>query len=258
MSDLLIEPEQKAKQYSKLQVDFSERPFRLDDPRDQSNAGLSLLELLQDKKQDALTLAADRNKQPAQGEKHTMSSRVFSWGWTFDIKDANGKSEGIVDQKVLNLRKTFEYKDENGKTKATGQERLFSWGTKIDVYDENGKPIGGIHEEIFKGWLHTYTVYKIVDPQGKEVAKSAKLELAATDFTMTNPKGETIATMHRPWLNWVRDNWSIDIKNPQEVDKRILYMIPAYKTAADAERREKEREEEEEEERRRKNNDDDN
>lgn len=178
--------------------------------------------------------AADKTAAP---ESHTMSSRIFSWGWTFDIYDSAGKSEGIVDQKIFNLRKTFEYKDENGQTKAKGQERLLSWGTKIDVYDEKGTSIGGIQEHVFQSWWKPHTVYSIVDAQGKELAKSEKLEFFATNFKLTNEKGETVAKIHRPWLNFVRDNWTIDIVKPDEVDKRILYMIPAYKTSADADRR---------------------
>lgn len=211
--------------------------------------------------QYVLAAAKSGDKAAAPPEEHTMSSRILSWGWTFDITDKNGKSEGMVDQRVLNLRKTFDYKDENGNTKARGQERLFSWGTKIDVYDENGKAIGGIQEQIFKSWWHPYTVYSIVDAQGKEVAKSEKLELLATNFTLTNEKGEKIATIHRPWLNFLRENWTVDIEKPDEVDKRILYMIPAYKTAADAERKAEEEEEQrkkDEEEEKSRSNDDDN
>lgn len=195
---------------------------------------------------ERLLLTAATAKAPAAPvEKHTMSSRVLSWGWTFDIKDGNGQPEGIVDQKLLNFRKTFEYRDENNQKKATGQERLFSWGTKIDIYDEKGQPIGGIQEQVFKSWWKPYTVYSVVDAQGKEIAKSEKLEAFETDFTLSNNKGEKIATIHRPWLNFIRDNWTISITKPDEVDKRILYMIPAYKTSADAERRARAQEEEE-------------
>lgn len=199
-----------------------------------------------------LTLVSDREAKPSfvaaktdapPAEHHTMSSRVFSWGWTFDIKDEQGRSEGVVDQKMLHLRKTFEYKDANDVTQATGKERLFSWGTKIDVTDSSGKPIGGFQEEVFKSWWHPHTIYSIVDDKGNKVATSEKVEFLATDFTLTNNKGETIAKVHRPWLNWVRENWQIDIQKPGEVDKRILYMIPAYKTSADADRRAAEEEE---------------
>ena len=205
-----------------------------------------------------LVLAAAKTADKPGHEEHTMSSRIISWGWTFDITDKNGRSEGTVDQKVLNLRKTFEYKDENGATKAKGQERLFSWGTKIDVYDENGKVIGGIQEQVFKSWWKPYTVYSIVDAQGKQIASSEKLEFLATDFTLKNDKGEKIATIHRPWLNFIRENWTVDILKPDEVDKRLLYMIPAYKTAADAERKAQEEEEQRKKDEEEKNNSDNN
>lgn len=243
MSELLIEPERKA-----------ERNHGAVDLLEKEQPSLSLLELALDSKTDSSRLQLAAAKKPGVAETHTMAPRFLTLDWKFDIKDENGKSEGVIDQQLLNLRKTFDYKDASGKTIATGQERLFSWGTKIDVYDENGKQIGGINEQLFKGFFHTYTVYSIVDAQGKELAKSAKFELGATDFTLTNPKGEKIATIHRPWLNWLRDNWTIDIMKPQEVDKRILYLIPAYKTVADAERKAAE---EAEEERKRKNKDDD-
>ena len=202
-------------------------------------------------------LRGSRPVPPKPVETHSMAPRFLSWGWTFDIKDANGKSEGVIDQKLLNWTKTFEYRDENNNKLATGRENIFSWGTKIDVTDANGKYIGGLQENVFSSWWKPYTVYSVVDENGKEIAKSEKVEVFATDFTMKNPKGETIANIHRPWFNWLRDNWTIDIFKPNEVDKRILYMIPAYKTSVDAERKaKKEAEEAEEEDRKNKDNDD--
>ena len=198
-------------------------------------------------------VAAGKAQPPV--ERTTMAPRFLTWGWTFDIKDANGRPDGVVDQKMLNWTKTFEYQDNNGKMLATGRENLFSWGTKIDITDDKGQPIGTLKEEILKSWWKTYTTYSILDAAGKEVATSDKVEWLGTDFTLKNKKGEVIATIHRPWVNWLRDNWTIDVHKPNEVDKRILYMIPAYKTSVDYERQQKKEEEEAEEERRRKEDD---
>jgi len=201
------------------------------------SAGLPELHLSDSgKEMPRLTLASDASN-GAQAETHKMSSRIFSWGWKFDIKAADGTREGTVDQRLLHLHKTFEYDDAKGQKQSTGQERLLSWGTKIDVSDASGKPIGGIQEQVFKSLWHPYSVYSIVDAQGKEVAKSEKLEAFSTNFTLTNENGDKIATIHRPWLNLLRDNWTISINKPGEVDKRLLYLIPAYKTEADAERK---------------------
>lgn len=199
-------------------------------------------------------VAAGKAQPPV--ERTTMAPRFLTWGWTFDIKDTSGKNVGVVDQKLLNWTKTFEYQDTHGNKQATGKENIFSWGTRIDITDEKGQPIGTLKEDIIKSWWKNYTSYAILDPQGKEIARSDKVEWLGTDFTLKNPKGEVIATVHRPWVNWVRDNWTIDIHKPNEVDKRILYMIPAYKTSVDYERKQKQEEEEAEEERKRKENDD--
>lgn len=188
-------------------------------------------------------LVAAGKAEPPQ-ESHSMTPRFFSWGWTFDIEGKNGQKEGVVDQKLLNWTKTFEYSDAQGNKLATGKEALFSWGTRIDITDDKGQAIGTIKEDVLKSWWKTYTQYSILDAQDKEVAKSEKVEWLGTDFTLKNNKGEVIATIHRPWFNWLRDNWTIDIQKPNEVDKRILYMIPAYKTSVDYERK-KEKEDEE-------------
>ncbi|MBX9573669.1 MAG: hypothetical protein K2X77_32520 [Candidatus Obscuribacterales bacterium] len=250
-----LEPEQN---FDKLQsndnpfADLEDRQNTLSDWR--PNAQLDLMTGTSKIELPMHLVAAGKATPPV--ERTTMAPRFFTWGWTFDIKDANGKSDGVVDQKLLNWTKTFEYQDKHGNKLATGRENLFSWGTRIDITDAQGKPIGTLKEDILKSWWKTYTTYSILDPAGKEIAKSEKVEWLGTDFTLKNPKGEVIATIHRPWINWVRDNWTIDIHKPGEVDKRILYMIPAYKTSVDYERKQKQEEEEAEEERKRKENDD--
>lgn len=214
-------------------------PNREIDLRADSGAGwLPDMGYLDKQRKPLFQLVADDGKAASEKpEKHSMSSRIFSWGWTFDIQGPNGENEGVIDQKIFNLKKTFEYSDANGQKQALGQSRLFSWGTKIDVSDADGNNIGGIQENVFQSLWRPYTTYSIVDKDGKEIAKSEKVQFFATDFTLKNNNGEKIATIHRPWLNFLRDNWDITILKPNEVDKRLLYMIPAYKTSADAERR---------------------
>ncbi len=146
---------------------------------------------------------------------------------------------GTVTERFWALTKGFIYRSSSGEVVANARMRIFSLGTAIDVTDATEKPIGTFRERIFYSLLtKSYSVYEILDPVGNVLAESEKFDLFGTTFTLRTPAGKVIAVISRPWVNWLRDDWSIQIVDHKTVDPRILVMIPAYKTSMDKERSE--------------------
>lgn len=168
-----------------------------------------------------------------------VSSRIFAWSHTFDVGCKSGE-KGSISQHIFSWSRSFTFADENGQTKATANARIFSWGTAIDVKDENGAVLGTIKENVFKSLFKPYTTYSIHDASGKEIATSKKVEWLQTNFEVHDSKGNWVSSINRPWINWLRDNWTISLNRSGDVDPRILMMIPAYKSAVDADRRSEE------------------
>ncbi|MBS1990011.1 MAG: hypothetical protein JSS83_05800 [Cyanobacteria bacterium SZAS LIN-3] len=169
----------------------------------------------------------------------TVDERVFfKWGETFDVDDGSTKY-GTVHEQLVSWTPTFYYRDNTGALAATASVAILSWGTQIDVVDGQGKKLGTIKEEVFSSFLKTWTTYKILDADGKEVATSQKSEWFATNFELTANDGHVVAEVHRGMWNWTGDTWYVTIKDSVTVDPRIELMIAAFKTHADNEKKAK-------------------
>ena len=98
--------------------------------------------------------------------------------------------------------------------------------------------MGQIKEQVFKSmWTKTYSCYSILNAQGQQVATSEKLDWFGTDITLWGGRGQRIATVCRPWVNFMGDKWRVEILDPQAVDSRIIVMVGVFKTDADNIRR---------------------
>ncbi len=156
----------------------------------------------------------------------------FKWGDTFDVSQ-DGVTYGTITQKFLHWTKTFQYDDNTGATSAVASVAVFTWGTQIEVVDSRGHKIGTIKEEVFSSFLKSWSTYRILDENGKQVATSQKSEFFSTSFDLTANDGHVIATIHRPAFNWFGDNWTVTIKDSSTVDARMEIVIAAFKTSAD-------------------------
>jgi uncharacterized protein YxjI len=168
----------------------------------------------------------------------TAEGEFFTIGTDMNLVSGK-KPVGSIKQRMLNFNKTFDLLDERGQKVAQAKDQFFSFGSTSEVFDCNGKLIGTIKEEVFQSLFRPMTLYKILDAKGNEIATSEKLESFSTYFTIKNKQGQEVAEMRRPFINWFSDKWEINIQNSNGIDPRILVMIPAFKTAADAERKSK-------------------
>ena len=173
---------------------------------------------------------------PTLPDELTIHERVISFIDTFDLRAGNS-TLGTITQKFLNLTKAFTYVDAKDNCIAKARARLLSWGTHIDVTDCSDRPVGAIKENVLKSLFKVYTQYSILDANGTEIATSEKVDWISTDLTIRRPDGHTIATLHRPWLTILSDNWTVKIADHATVDSRLIVMIAAYKTSVDNDRR---------------------
>lgn len=166
--------------------------------------------------------------------KLTLVEHVISIGTDFKIV-SNGNKIGKVEEKMLNLTKTFNILDVNGNLIARSEQAMVSWGTHIKIYDGNRNLIGSIQEKVITSMFKVYTEYKILNANGKLIAKSSKIEVGkATTFNVTTTSGSKVCSIKRPLINLLSDNWDIQFYG-NSVDRRIILFIPAYKTSRDNE-----------------------
>ncbi len=168
---------------------------------------------------------------PSSFRVHQKALTLFATRFTID---QGGKNYGTLDEKIFSLTTGFTYKDASGKIQSTAQAKFFSLGSTVDIKDANGKLIGTIQEKIFKSLFKVSTEYSILDANGREIATSDKLELFSTKFTLKDKAGNIVIEMKRPAFNLISDNWDVKVRDSKAIDPRIVVMIPAFKTAADA------------------------
>ena len=154
------------------------------------------------------------------------NERVVALTTTLDLEN-DGREYGKISEKVLSLTTSFDYVGEDGSKIATAKKKLISWGVEVDVVDCNDTLIGSIEEEVFESLLKTLTVYRILDASGVEIARSKKVDLFATSFTLRDSSGNIIASLKRPAINFLGNNWTVDIMDSEKIDPRLLVMIGA-------------------------------
>lgn len=165
-----------------------------------------------------------------------VNERALSWTTTFDLEAS--PAQGKVTKKFWSMADQYEWTAPNGSVVAVGRKQIFSWGNAIDVRGAQGEYVGQIKEQVFKSmWTKTYSCYSILNAQGQQVATSEKLDWFGTDITLWGGRGQRIATVCRPWVNFMGDKWKVEILDPQAVDSRIIVMVGVFKTDADNIRR---------------------
>lgn len=173
----------------------------------------------------------------------------------------------------ISLRQTFQLTVPGGALVAEGRKAIFSWSTKIDVYDcDKETRIGHVQQTLQSAVTQgaaggttaavsgsaglggmvgrIWTTYEIADATGKVVAEARKFDLAKVRFDLVRPgapggavggenakAGAPLATIERSFFQaGIVDDWSVTLHEPAALDMRLVLMIPAFKTDADATR----------------------
>lgn len=170
------------------------------------------------------------------GNSYNINQQISLIGSHFDI--INGyQSAGKISQQVLSWGKTFELRNENDQLVAKAKQQVFSLGVRVDVYDCQGQLIGTLEEDVLESLFKVNTVYSILNEHGLLVGRSRKLDWLGTDIIFFDASERPIATLTRPFFNWLTDKWTISIADTKQVDPRLMFFTAAYKTSADSDRK---------------------
>ncbi|MBI4348282.1 MAG: hypothetical protein HY553_15685 [Elusimicrobia bacterium] len=168
----------------------------------------------------------------------TLYEKFFTIMDALELKSGN-TSYGRITQRFWAWSKAFYWDDPQGRRIANARARILALGSTVDVTDAAGHKIGTIKEEILKSLFKIWTTYKILDPQGRQLASSAKIELFSTEITLKRPDGRAVALLRRGFKeNFLRltDRWDVTVQDASAVDPRMLVMIAAFKTSVDNDR----------------------
>ncbi len=186
-------------------------------------------------------LSAELTRLPS--EFHVVE-RFFSLTATFDIS-TDVLPFAVARKRLLSFTNCFDLEDLNQLPLATADSHFFSWGTVADVTDPLGNKIGWIEEEIFR--IIPWAEYRVFNRFNQLVA-IARMNFWGTDFELFHPDfpTEIYATISRPFFRFLRDYWTVQIKNFQIfeqgiIDPRLLVILAIFQT--DKENRDRTRKE---------------
>jgi len=145
---------------------------------------------------------------------------------------STGSSKGKVVQKLSSWGTRYDI-FQDGKRMGYAKKSIASWGTEIKFYDCKDQYIGMLKENVMDNIFSIKTTYYVYDENNIEIAKSKKISLMGAKIELFDTSGRLICKITRPTkiMTWL-DKWKIDIKK-DIIDKRILILIPVYKTHAD-------------------------
>ncbi len=119
--------------------------------------------------------------------------------------------------------------------------------TLIDINDGSGQRIGTIRQtwESLGGSIlqnmvlggSIWTTYEILDANEQVIARSAKTEFFGANMNVTGNDGQPAAGLQRQFVqSLLRDRWHFVANDGQQIDRRVLAFMAAYKTMADIQR----------------------
>ena len=117
----------------------------------------------------------------------------------------------------------------DGRLHARATTKFFSENSQIDITTANGVKLGSIKSRFF---VLTPT-YDIVAPNGAKLGV-LNVNFWGTHATLTEPNGQTVVTMHRPYFAW-GDEWTVSIDDPEildqlKLDSRLLITGIVFQT----------------------------
>ena len=165
-----------------------------------------------------------------------MDQELLTIGMDMTIT-SGGDTYGRVEERTFNWGRTFELFDNSHKKIATAKQEVFSLYTLIKIKDENGKLIGSIEEEILESLFSIYSIYSIKDANGKIIGKSEKLDFFTTEIDIYDNSGNQLVSLEKAFMS-IGDSWSV--KNHGDLDNKIVAFIPAFVSAAQADKADEE------------------
>lgn len=164
-----------------------------------------------------------------------MDEQLIAIGMDMDIT-SGGDNYGRVEERTLNWGRTFELFNPSGTKIATAKQEVFSLYTDIKIKDENGSLIGSLEQEIMDSMFSIYSIYSIKDASGKVIGRSEKLDFFTTEIEILDNSGNLLVSLDKAFMS-IGDSWSV--KTNGNLDNRIVVFIPAFVSAAQADKKSK-------------------
>ncbi len=143
-----------------------------------------------------------------------IKQRVFAWGDTYDVYDAQGKARYFVKAEVFTLgHQIHVYEKENGREVGSIHQRLFTFMPCFEIV-VNGQVMGQVKKE-FTFFRPCYQV----DYQGWQ----AEGDFLGWDYRVTQGPVE-IMTISKEWLTW-GDTYTLNYTNPANELPGLLLVI---------------------------------
>jgi hypothetical protein len=165
-----------------------------------------------------------------------ITERALSLVETFDL-ESDSKKIGSIAKRIFSLTTTFDFLGPASEKIARASAEFFSLGTIAHVYDASDREIGWIEESLFT-WVSP-AKYRIFDHTNRLVA-IARMNFWGNKFVVCDPTSQKeIAIIHRPWLRFFRDAWTVELLDPKAMDPRLMVFVATYQTDAEARARER-------------------
>lgn len=160
-----------------------------------------------------------------------MHEREFTLSNYYVVESDVGPLGNVVKHSIR-LRTSYEYYDDEGANLANGYLRvmslgsLFTWAGTMDVYDGNGERIGLIEGAVLTLLPSKFNIYDGND----ELVAVAYMDSNCMGFTITDAVNETktLASLSRVFVPDVTDHWTIQVRDANAFDSRLLYVFGAF------------------------------
>ncbi len=144
----------------------------------------------------------------------------------------------LFKQRFFSWFDSYDVYYENGDVAYTVKGQL-SWGKLLKIYDANGEHIGTVEQHIFT-FLPKFDLYegdRLFSTLCKEFTFftpryyfdggpewEIKGDFFGWDYSLTNPRGETVATVSKELWNWT-DTYAISVFDPADALTALMAVI---------------------------------
>ncbi len=160
-----------------------------------------------------------------------VTERAAALAETFDI-ESDSKKMGSVAKKIFSFTANFNFSGPSSEKIAHATEEFFSFGRVAHLFDAKDKEIGRIEEVLFT-WVSP-AKYRIFDCDNRLIA-IARMNFWGTGFVISDPSSQKeIAIVHRPWLRFFHNSWTVEVSDSQAMDPRLLVFLSVYQIDSEA------------------------
>ncbi len=168
-------------------------------------------------------------------EQLIVTERLFCPVTTFELYQEQIPI-GIAAKQILAYGTNYDFYDTEETHIGSASTRYFSWATTVDLTDSANQLLGSIEEN---PWKFTFgPEYKIRNEHDKTVL-AVELDHSGSRLTVysSDNSSHKIATIHRAYIRFHRDEWVIDILDKDYLkkvsDPKLLILLAIIHTDKD-------------------------